>query len=229
MMFVLCVTVLWWLREPKTSSQRGFTVSLVWLINKCIRQLEKYVVALLMCVLIWCILKENKQQTACPNESTDMSAEVGWAGGYRLIWLLWSLVCFMGCMKKSLLYYHQVFWASEEVSDGIVVTNTSTLYEQHVMGNLANHETWAGLILIKTTLHKSYLNGTLMTHTSNRRKYSVQCTRDKMCSCQSRVTVAQFSLQEILFKDGTIGQEVQHTHMGDALLRAGVLLYRYRI
>lgn len=66
-------------------------------------------------------------------------------------------------MKKSLLYYHQVFWASEEVSYVIIVTNTSTLYEQHVMGNLANHETRAGLILIKTTLHKSYLSGTLMT------------------------------------------------------------------
>lgn len=37
------------------------------------------------------------------------------------------------------------------------------LYEQHVMGNLANHETRAGLILIKTTLHKSYLNGILVT------------------------------------------------------------------
>lgn len=66
-------------------------------------------------------------------------------------------------MKKSLLYYHQVFWATEEVSYGITVTNTSTLCEQHVMGNLPNHETRAGLMLIKTTLHKSYLNGILMT------------------------------------------------------------------
>lgn len=52
---------------------------------------------------------------------------------------------------------------------------------------------------------------------SNRRKYSIQCTRDEMYSCQSRVIEAQFSLQVILFKDGTIGQEVQHTH---TLLRA---------
>lgn len=181
-----------------------------------------------MCGLIWCILKENKQQTACPNESTDMSAEVGWAGGYRLIRLLWSLVCFMSWMKKSLLYYHQVFWASEEVSDGTVMTNTSTLYE-HVMGNLANHETWAGLILIKTALHKSYLNGILMTQPVIRENIPFSAQEARCAAVKSRVTEAQFSLQEILFKDGTNGQEVQHTHMGDALLRAGVLLYCYRI
>lgn len=36
-------------------------------------------------------------------------------------------------------------------------------------------------------------------------------------------------MQAILFKDGTIGQEVQHTHTGDALLQAGVVLYRVEL
>lgn len=46
-----------------------------------------------------------------------------------------------------------------------------------------------------------------------------------MSRCQSSVIEAQFSLQVILFEDETIGQEAQHTHMGDALLRVGVALY----
>lgn len=50
-----------------------------------------------------------------------------------------------------------------------------------------------------------------------------------MCSCRSRVTEAQFSLQAILFKDGTTGQEVQHTHIGDALLRVGVVPYHVEL
>lgn len=33
----------------------------------------------------------------------------------------------------------------------------------------------------------------------------------------------------ILFKDGTIGQEVQHTHVGDTVLRAGVVLYHVEL
>lgn len=112
--------------------------------------------------------KQTTSWSACPNKSSwhICRGRLGWRMSRSpLIRLLWSLVCFMVCMKKSVLYYHQLFWASDEVSYGIVVTNRSTLYEQPVMGNLPNHGTGACLILVKTTLHKSYLNGILMTQT----------------------------------------------------------------
>lgn len=53
------------------------------------------------------------------------------------------------------------------------------IYEQLVMGNLANHKTWVGLILTKTTFHKSYLNGILMTQpvTGENIPFSAQETR----------------------------------------------------
>lgn len=112
--------------------------------------------------------KQTTNWFACPNKSSwhICRGRLGWRmSRSSLIRLLWSLVCFIVCMKKSVLYCHQVFWASDEVSYGIVVTHRATLYEQHVRGNLPNHETWACLILIKTTLHKTYLNGILMTQT----------------------------------------------------------------
>lgn len=125
--------------------------------------------------------KQTTNWFACPNESSwhICRGRLGWRmSRSSLIRLLWSLVCFMVCMKKSVLRCRQ-FWVSDEVSYGIVVMNRSMLYEQHVMGNLPNHETWACLILIKTTLHKSYLNGTLMTQpaTEDNIPFSAQKTR----------------------------------------------------
>jgi len=89
--------------------------------------------------------KQTTNWFACPNKSSwhICRGRLGWRmSRSSLIRLLWSLVCFMVRMKKSLLCYHQLFWASYEVSHGIVVTNRSTLYEQPLMGNLSNHETW---------------------------------------------------------------------------------------
>lgn len=102
-----------------------------------------------MLLLCWCVdsfdvfkkqQQQNKQQTDLPVQTSlaDISAEVGWAGRYR-DWLSsdhCNLVCFMVLMKKSVLNYKQLSWASDEVSYGIVVTNRSMLYEQNVMGKL---------------------------------------------------------------------------------------------